>query len=80
MASSSTGCYGPCSGARPPPGNVKRRWCAERRRVGDVFWDKIVEISNIGEQDTYRVVVAETDNAVVQAISFPYLTRVAEPT
>jgi hypothetical protein len=45
-----------------------------------VFWDEIVEISNIGEQDTYRVVVAETDNAVVQAISFPYLTRVAEPT
>jgi replicative DNA helicase len=34
-----------------------------------VFWDKIVEITSIGEQDVYAVTVAGTQNVVVQGIS-----------
>jgi len=34
-----------------------------------VFWDKIVEITSIGEQDVYAVPVAVTHNVVAQGIS-----------
>ena len=35
----------------------------------DVLWDKIVEITTIGEQDVYGVCVSGTQNLVVQGIS-----------
>ncbi len=35
----------------------------------DVFWDKVVEITSIGEQDVFSVTVADADNVVVQGIS-----------
>lgn len=35
----------------------------------DVFWDKIVEISTIGQRDTYAVTVTGTQNLVVQGVS-----------
>lgn len=35
----------------------------------DVFWDKIVEITSAGEQDTYAVTVAGAQNFVVNGIS-----------
>jgi replicative DNA helicase len=35
----------------------------------DVFWDKVVEITSIGEQDTYSITVADTQNVVAQGIS-----------
>lgn len=34
-----------------------------------VFWDKVVEIKSVGEQDVYAVDVAETHNVVAQGIS-----------
>jgi replicative DNA helicase len=37
--------------------------------TNDVFWDKIVEITNIGERDVYRVSVAGTHNVVAQGVS-----------
>jgi replicative DNA helicase len=37
--------------------------------VNDVFWDKIVEITSIGEQDVYDGTVPGTNNFVVQGIS-----------
>jgi replicative DNA helicase len=35
----------------------------------DVLWDKIVEITSIGEHDVYQVSVADTHNLVAQGIS-----------
>jgi replicative DNA helicase len=35
----------------------------------DVFWDKVVEISSVGEREVYRVTVADADNVVVQGVS-----------
>jgi hypothetical protein len=35
----------------------------------DVFWDKIVEVTSIGERDVYRVSVADTHNVVAQGVS-----------
>ena len=35
----------------------------------DVFWDKIVEITSIGEQDVYGVCVSGRQNLMVQGIS-----------
>jgi replicative DNA helicase len=37
--------------------------------TSDVFWDKIVEITNIGEQDVYDGTVPGTNNFVAQGIS-----------
>ena len=37
--------------------------------TNDVFWDKIVEITSIGERDVYRVSVADTHNVVAQGVS-----------
>jgi replicative DNA helicase len=37
--------------------------------TSEVFWDKIVEISSIGEQDVYDGTVSETHNFVVNLIS-----------
>jgi replicative DNA helicase len=37
--------------------------------TSDVFWDKIVEITNIGEHDVYDGTVPGTNNFVVQGIS-----------
>src|SRR5882757_10703165 len=35
----------------------------------DVFWDKVVEITSVGEQDVYDVAVPGTQNLVAQGIS-----------
>jgi replicative DNA helicase len=35
----------------------------------DVFWDRIVEIASIGEQDVYAVALSDADNLVAQGIS-----------
>jgi replicative DNA helicase len=35
----------------------------------DVFWDKVVEITSVGERDVYDIAVAGTDNLVAQGIS-----------
>jgi replicative DNA helicase len=35
----------------------------------DVFWDRIVEITSIGERDVYHVAVTDTENVVAQGIS-----------
>jgi replicative DNA helicase len=37
--------------------------------TSDVFWDKIVEITNVGEQDVYDGTVPGTNNFVAQGIS-----------
>ncbi|WP_084523812.1 LAGLIDADG family homing endonuclease [Nocardia inohanensis] len=37
--------------------------------TSDVFWDRIVEISELGEQDLVDVVIADTHNYVAQGIS-----------
>jgi replicative DNA helicase len=37
--------------------------------MSDVFWDKIVEIANIGEHDVYDGTVPGTNNFVAQGIS-----------
>ena len=37
--------------------------------TNDVFWDKIVEVTNIGEQEVYAVAVAGTQNVVAQGVS-----------
>ena len=37
--------------------------------TNDVFWDRIVEISNLGEQDVYDGTVPGTNNFVAQGIS-----------
>jgi replicative DNA helicase len=37
--------------------------------TNDVFWDKIVEITNIGERDVYRVSVADAHSVVAQGVS-----------
>lgn len=36
--------------------------------TNDVFWDEIVEITNIGHQDVYDLVVGGADNIIVQGI------------
>ena len=35
----------------------------------DVFWDKVVEITSVGQSDVYRVSVADTHNVVAHGIS-----------
>lgn len=35
----------------------------------DVFWDRIVEITSIGEQNAYDVLVGRADNVIAQSIS-----------
>jgi replicative DNA helicase len=35
----------------------------------DVFWDKVVEITSVGERDVYDITVADADNLVAQGIS-----------
>ena len=35
----------------------------------DVFWDKVVEITAVGERDAYSVTVADAQNVVAQGIS-----------
>ncbi len=35
----------------------------------DVFWDKVVEISSVGEREVYRITVVDADNVVVQGVS-----------
>jgi replicative DNA helicase len=37
--------------------------------TNDVFWDKVVEITSIGEHDVHRVSVADTHNVVAQGVS-----------
>lgn len=37
--------------------------------TSDVYWDKVVEISSIGEQDVYDGTVPDTNNFVAQGIS-----------
>jgi replicative DNA helicase len=37
--------------------------------TNDVFWDKVVEITSIGQQAVYAVTVAGTQNVVAQGIS-----------
>jgi replicative DNA helicase len=37
--------------------------------TNDVFWDKVVEITSIGEHDVYRVSVADMHNVVAQGVS-----------
>lgn len=36
--------------------------------TNDVFWDKIVEITSVGQQDVYQIAVAGADNLVVQGV------------
>jgi replicative DNA helicase len=36
--------------------------------TNDVFWDKVVEIASIGEQDVYAVAAAGAQNVVAQGI------------
>jgi intein/homing endonuclease len=35
----------------------------------DVFWDKVVEVTSIGEQDIYAVTLTDADNLVAQSVS-----------
>jgi replicative DNA helicase len=35
----------------------------------DVFWDKVVEITSVGERDVYEVAVSGADNVVAQGVS-----------
>ena len=44
--------------------------CVDRWKppTNDAFWDKVVEITSIGEQDAYAVTVAGTHNVVAQGI------------
>ena len=44
----------------------------------DVFWDKVVEITSVGEQDVYDVAVPGTQNLVAQGISIQAAHR-ADP-
>jgi replicative DNA helicase len=37
--------------------------------TSDVFWDKIVEITNIGEHDVYDATVSETHNFVANLVT-----------
>ena len=37
--------------------------------TNDVFWDKVVEITSVGERDVYGITVSGTHNLVAQGIS-----------
>jgi replicative DNA helicase len=47
--------------------------------TNDVFCDKVLEITSVGEQDVYRVAVADTANVVVQGVSIKVPRLAGEP-
>jgi hypothetical protein len=55
--------------ATPPAAAVLGDQALHDLTTNDVFWDKIAEITSIGERDRYRVSVAATHNVVAQGVS-----------